>query len=162
MTARTLVAGVRDNIMREGWRRGGASVFRSGRSTSLSTSSTFPRPVVSTQADYSTASIEEAKNELMQLTNCFFLTCLPPVGRNWKSCPAKEEECNLDYADWSTQTHKRPVLLLLIPLFFFPSPFLAIIPTPSPLSLGKRAGVHKADGAKCVQREKKATYTTNK
>lgn len=117
-----LVAGVRDNIMREGW-GGGASVFRSGRSTSLSTSSTFPRPAVSTQADYSTARIEGAKNELMQLTNCFFLTCLPPVGRNWKSCPTKEEECNLDYADWSTQTHKRAVLLLPIPLFFFPSPF---------------------------------------
>lgn len=99
---------------------GEASVFRSGRSTSLSTSSTFPRPVVSTQADYSTASIEEARNELMQLTNCFFLTCLLPVGRNWKSCPAKEEECNLDYADWSTQTHKRAVLLLPIPSFLFP------------------------------------------
>lgn len=137
---------------------GGASVFRSGRSTSLSTRSTFPRPAVSTQADYSTASIEEGKNELMQLTNCFFLTCLSPVGRNWKSCTGTEEECNLDYADWSIQTHKRAVLLLPIPLFFFPSPFTAILPTPSSLSLRKRAGVNKTDRTKCVQQKKNNIY----
>lgn len=111
--------------------------------------------------DYSTTSIEEGKNELRQLTNCF-LTRLPLVGRNWKSSLGKEEQCNLDYADWSTQTHKRAVLLLPIPLFFFPVT-LPRYQSNTLFSISeKKGGVHNTDRRKCVQLKKKNPYTTNK
>lgn len=77
------------------------------------------------------------QNELMQLTSCFFPTCLPSVGRNWKSCLAKERECNLDYADQSMQTHERAVLLLPMPLFSFLHPSLPSFPLSFPISRRK-------------------------
>lgn len=71
----------------------------------------------------------------MQLTSCFFSTCLPSVGRNWKSCLAKERECNLDYADRRIRAHERAVPPASHASFLFPSPFLTIVPSlSSPIS----------------------------
>lgn len=80
------------------------------------------------------------QNELMQLTSCFFSTCLPSVGRNWKNCLAKERECNLDYADRSIRAHERAVPLLPMPLFSFLHPSLPSFPLSLPyLSQNGRA-----------------------
>lgn len=97
------------------------------------------------------------QNELMQLTSCFFSTCLPSVGRNWKSCLAKERECNLDYADRRIRAHERAVLLLPMPLFSFLHPSLPSFPLSLPYLSKKGRGVE--EGRPEMWAGKKWTYT---
>lgn len=93
------------------------------------------------------------QNELMQLTSCFFSTCLPSVGRNWKSCLAKERECNLDYADWRIRAHERVVLLLPMSLFSFLHPSLHHSHSLFPISV--RTGGSVEEGRREIWTEKK-------
>lgn len=114
------------------WEHGGrASVFLSGRMTSLSTSATLPSPWHVNREGLGYQTHWGSQNELMQLISDVFSTCLPLAGRNWKSCLARKRECNLDYADWMIWPHERLPLLLPRPLFSFLHPslpsFLALI-----------------------------------
>lgn len=92
------------------------------------------------------------QNELMQLTRRFFPTCLPSVGRNWKSCPAKERKCNLDYADRRIHADERPFLQLPMPLFSFLHAFLPSFPLSSPIFL-RKGGTTMTEGEKCGQKK---------